>query len=63
MDINTQMQMNISSIQNAIGIAMLSKAVNQDAGAVALIQKMTQNSTSMTPSADPNIGKNLDIRV
>lgn len=63
MEISDMMQENIYSIQQAIGISTMKKAMNQDAtGVEMLVQNMDEiTRKSMEISVKPYLGGNIDI--
>ena len=63
MEINSMMQANIYSIRQAIGIATMQKALNQDAAGVEMLtENMNEMSRKiMENSVSPHLGGNIDI--
>jgi hypothetical protein len=65
MEITDMLQMNISSLQQAIGMASLRKALSQDAQSVATLMEGLQaaNAKIMESSVTPYKGGSIDVRV
>lgn len=64
MEINNQMQLNISSIRSAIGIETLKRSLSQDAQSIdALLQGLQETNRAMEISVTPYKGGYIDIKV
>ncbi|RKD32342.1 YjfB family protein [Thermohalobacter berrensis] len=65
MKISSYMSQNIYSLKQALGMATLRKAMNQDAQSVANIMKSVENinKTEIERSVNPHVGGNIDIKV
>ena len=65
MEINNMLQANTYSIRQALGIANLRKAMNQDAQSVASLLDGMQAAQAkiMENSVTPHKGSNVDIRL
>jgi hypothetical protein len=63
MDVNSAGISNLASIRQALGIATLRKAMNQDAVSISnLIEGMEKaNAKTMEQSVSPHIGSNIDV--
>jgi Xaa-Pro aminopeptidase len=64
MDISMDMA-NLQSVKQALGMANMRRAMNQDAQSVAtLMQSMQETSAkTMELSVTPHLGKNIDISI
>ncbi len=57
-------QQDLASVQNALGMAVLKKAMNQDSQTMNLLLQGFQETTAqMEQSVSSNLGANIDIRV
>ncbi|MBB6217881.1 hypothetical protein HNQ80_004017 [Anaerosolibacter carboniphilus] len=65
MDISSYAAQNLYSVKQALNIAVLQKAMNQDASAVSmLVEGMQQtNKAVMENSITPHKGGNIDISI
>ncbi|MCX7922995.1 MAG: putative motility protein [Clostridia bacterium] len=65
MEISSMVQQYNYSIKQALGVANLRKAMNQDAQTVASLLNDMKVATAKTMehSVKPNLGSNIDIRV
>ena len=64
MNINSQLIEAAQSVRQATGIAMLRKAMHQDAGSVsALIEGMNNTNKAIEASVTPHKGTNIDVRI
>lgn len=63
MEISNMIQENIYSIRQAIGMATMKKAMNQDAAGVEMLaQNMNEMSRKiMENSVSPHLGSNIDL--
>lgn len=59
MDINSNMAQQLASIQHALTMAVMDKAVNQGAGAVEMLQEMAPQQ----PASHPYKGQVIDVQV
>lgn len=63
MDISAMMQNNLRSLQSAIGMSTLKRAMNTDAQTVSvLINDMQQSMAKITPPVTKGHGDLIDVR-